>query len=442
MAHPLSPIAWHGVARALHGVDPDLTDAARLCGASGWSMLRHVYWPQIAPQLAVAWYLTYLFCLWDVETLILLMPAGRETLALRIFNLLHYGHHAQVNALCLLLLGLAATPLLLFGVWRGLSRLIPASLNRVSVTCLSAAFLLTLLPGCSPSPPEGQTLLPSRFFASVQVIGSRGTAAGRFNKPRSLTVDKYDNLYVVDMTARVQKFSPTGEFLLSWQLTQTDIGKPKGMGVDHEGRILVVEPHYSRVNHFATNGHLVEQWGRHGTNTGELAFPRAVAANSKGDLFVSEYGVTERVQQFTAHGRLIQSLGRPGDGPAQFNRPEGLAIDARDVLYVADSCNHRIQVFGPTGAFLRAYGRPGTRLGELSYPYDIRVDAAGNQFVCEFGNSRIQIFDSSDRAIETLGRPGTVPGQFNNPWALALDSRGNLYVADSLNHRVQKFIRR
>ena len=31
--------------------------------------------------------------------MILMLPPGGETLALRIFNLLHYGHNAQVNAL-------------------------------------------------------------------------------------------------------------------------------------------------------------------------------------------------------------------------------------------------------------------------------------------------------------------------------------------------------
>ena len=38
-----------------------------------------------------------------------------------------------------------------------------------------------------------------------------------------------DNLYVADMTGRVQKFSPDGRFLLCWQMPQTDLGKPKGM---------------------------------------------------------------------------------------------------------------------------------------------------------------------------------------------------------------------
>ena len=107
-------LGWNGIAFALQSVDRDLTDAARLSGASGWTLLRHVHWPQIAPQVGAIWYITYLLCLWDVETLILIYPPGGETLALRIFNLLHYGHNSQVNALCLLLLALAIAPL---GAW-------------------------------------------------------------------------------------------------------------------------------------------------------------------------------------------------------------------------------------------------------------------------------------------------------------------------------------
>jgi DNA-binding beta-propeller fold protein YncE len=176
---------------------------------------------------------------------------------------------------------------------------------------------------------------------------------------------------------------------------------------------------------------------------GQFTLPRAVAVNSAGQLFVSEYSQTDRVQQFSPDGRTcVRVIGRPGTGPGEFNRPEGLGIDAHDRLYVADSCNHRIQVFSPDGQFLRAYGRAGSGLGELSYPYDVQVDAAGRQYVCEFGNSRIQVFDADGRPLEIIGGPGAAPGRFNNPWAIALDSRGNLYVADSQNHRVQKLRRR
>jgi iron(III) transport system permease protein len=102
--------AWSLVAAARRGVDPDLTDAARLQGARGWMLFRHVHGPQMISQLGAAWYVTYLLCLWDVETLALIYPPGGETLALRSFNLLHYGHNAQVNALCVVLLSLAVAP--------------------------------------------------------------------------------------------------------------------------------------------------------------------------------------------------------------------------------------------------------------------------------------------------------------------------------------------
>jgi ABC-type Fe3+ transport system permease subunit len=55
-----------------------------------------------------------------VETLILIYPPGGETLALRIFNLLHYGHNAQVNALCLVLLTVAIAPAVVWNIWRWL----------------------------------------------------------------------------------------------------------------------------------------------------------------------------------------------------------------------------------------------------------------------------------------------------------------------------------
>ncbi|MEW6161444.1 MAG: NHL repeat-containing protein, partial [Verrucomicrobiota bacterium] len=180
-----------------------------------------------------------------------------------------------------------------------------------------------------------------------------------------------------------------------------------------------------------------------GSAEGQLMFPRSAAVNSRGEIFVSEYGAVERVQRFTAHGeKFLQRFGKAGPGPGEFNRPEGLAVDAQDRIYVADSCNHRMQVFSREGQFLRAYGSAGSGPGQLSYPYDVRVDGFGFQYVCEFGNSRIQIFDAHDRPVEILGGPGAAPGQFHNPWAIAFDSKGNLYVADAVNHRVQKFIRR
>lgn len=302
---------------------------------------------------------------------------------------------------------------------------------------LIISFVLT---SCSPNPNSLD--LHSHVFSHAEIIGTRGTGLGQFTKPRSLALDRDDHLFVVDLTGRVQKFSTSGEVLSSWRMPETDLGKPKGMCRDTNGNIVIVEPHYQRVNHFAPDGTLVEQWGSHGTNGGQLVLPRSVAVNRHGDIFVSEYTTVDRVQGFSASGRKpILMFGKPGTGDGEFNRAEGLDVDAQDRIYVADSCNHRIQIFSRDGKWLKTYGKAGRGLGELSYPFDVRVDRAGRQYVCEFGNSRIQVFGKNNEPLEVIGGPGSKPGQFNNPWAIALDSHGNLFVADAGNHRVQKLVR-
>lgn len=501
-------LGWAAARHAVRSGDSDLTDVARLEGASRWQLLRYVHWPQIAPQICAAWYVVYLLCLWDVESMILVVPPGGETLALRIFNLLHYGYAAQVNALCLALLGLAVGPLVAVAAFvrtrQILGRRSRKEFSRALTSAATAMGAMALLAGCEPHATKNEAALPSNCFERAEVIGARGVGLGEFNKPRSVAVDAQDNVYAVDMTGRVQKFSPEGRFLLSWQMPQTDLGKPKGMGRDREGNILVIEPHYQRVNHFTPDGRLVAQWGCRGTNAGCFILPRGIAENSRGEFFVSEYMGAERVQRFTlivqspesgVHSRavggakpltlaisssegkrgntnwpyapsdaplvsqsqpyagaeigapqrgasLLQVIGKAGTGVGEFNRAEGICVDSQNRLYVADSCNHRIQIFSSDGKFLREYGKAGTGKGQLSYPYDIAVDAHGFQFVCEFGNSRVQVFDANCQPVEIIGGPGAAPGRFANPWGVALDSHGNLYVADALNHRVQKLIRR
>ena len=473
-------LGWTAARHAIGSVDADLTDAAKLEGASRWQMFRFVVWPQIAPQMLGAWYVVYLLCLWDVESIVIVQPPGTETLALKIFNLLHYGYAAQVNALCVVLLGLAVLPLGGWLVWQ-LTRTAGCGLRVAWVP----ACVAVLFSGCSPVNDSHQNKIESRFFERAMIIGSRGVGIGEFNKPRSVAVDREDNIYAVDMTGRVQKLSPEGKFLLTWQMPQTTLGKAKGMGRDRDGNVLVIEPHYQRVNHYSPDGALVAQWGCRGTNEGCFILPRGIAQNSRGELLVSEYMGSERVQRFglliqgstsylqpptsnilqlpltpalspsegergnrapslvnsgTPH--LLQVIGKAGTGPGEFNRPEGICVDAQDRIYVADSCNHRIQIYSSDGKFVRQYGKAGSGLGELSYPYDIAVDANGYQFVCEFGNSRIQVFDPEGEPVEIIGGPGSEPGRFANPWAVALDAHGNLIVADALNHRLQKLIRK
>lgn len=426
-------IGWSGARAALQRTDRELRDAASLMGATQIQAFVKVFWPQIRGPVLILAYVLFLFCIWDVETGLLIVPPGGETAAMKVFNLLHYGHNAQVDALCVIMICVAALPVIGFALVSWARRLVPF-VGMIAIAGLAS--------GCGSGDGSDAPELESKFFEDVVVIGKRGTGAGEFNKPRSVALDHEDNLYVVDMTGRVQKFSEDGTFMMAWQMHETKLGRPKGMQCDSAGNIIVIEPHYARLNHFNADGELMRQWGKYGTNVGHFHLPRAVAERSDGRFVVSEFGISDRVQIFDANGDCVQSIGRPGAEDGEFDRPEGLGVDQEDRIYVADSCNHRVQVFDRDGTFLRTYGEAGSGVGQLSYPYDVRVDADGNQFVCEFGNSRIQVFDKDDQPIETIGRIGREPGEFFNPFAIAFDSKGNLYIADSQNHRVQKLIRR
>ena len=204
------------------------------------------------------------------------------------------------------------------------------------------------------------------FSVASEVIGSRGAGVGELNKPRSVAVDAQDNLYVIDMTGRVQKFSPDGKYLLDWQMPETAKGKPKGMCHDREGNIVLVEPHYSRVNYFSTNGALIAQWGVKGTNAGQFGMPRAAVVNSRDEIYVCEYTDSERVQHLRrAAGNISAAGGNSGPATANSAARRGLGIDSDGRIYVADSCNHRIQVFTPDGKFIRAYGKAGSGTGRI-----------------------------------------------------------------------------
>lgn len=433
-------LGWLGVHLARQILDRSLVDAGRLDAPSVIQRARILYLPQIGWLLGAAWYLVFLFSLWDADTLLFVTPPGADTLALRIFNLLHYGHNSQVHAMTLLLLMIAILP---WAITKGchLAKSVPKFWNHAM-----AIILTSCVAGCSnhiETKTPNEALLDSRIFEKAIIIGTQGRSPGFFIKPRSLTVDREDYLYVVDMTGRVQKFDQDGNYVLQWQMPELERGKPKGMCLDAEGNIVVVEPHYSRVNHFTSEGKLIRQWGAYGKDEGLLTFPRSAALQSDGTLVISEYQAAERVQRFTADGSIcLGSTGTIGNQPGQFNRPEGLACNPADDIFVADSCNHRIQVLDPAGNWKRSFGQAGHERGELSYPYDLAIDDAGNLFVCEFGNSRLQVFNQQDESIEILGGPGDAPGQLNNPWSIALDSKGNLYIADAANHRVQKWVRR
>ena len=84
-------------------------------------------------------------------------------------------------------------------------------------------------------------------------------------------------------------------------------------------------------------------FGRLGDAPGDFDKPKGIALDSDGHVYVVE-GFGDVVQIFDEQGRLLLAFGGSGAGPGQLWLPSGITI-ANDLVYVADAANRRVQVF-------------------------------------------------------------------------------------------------
>lgn len=275
------------------------------------------------------------------------------------------------------------------------------------------------------------------------VWGERGITDGRLQKPRAVAIDQNDNLYIVDMTARIQVFDANGEFLRSWKTPVSKNGRPSGLSFDNQGRLMVADTHYYQVLFYDEQGNAIPEetiGGTMGQEPGEFGFVTDAVQDSQGNYYVGEYGSFDRVQKFSPQGEFLLQWGAHGEELGQFRRPQNLVIDDQDRIWIVDACNHRIQVFDTMGELLFHWGEEGAEPGKLYYPYDLALDGKGHVYICEYGNHRVQKFTVEGKSVACWGSNGREPGQLHNPWAIALDSQGRLHVLDSNNHRVQRIV--
>jgi sugar lactone lactonase YvrE len=302
---------------------------------------------------------------------------------------------------------------------------------RFALRLLAVALVCGAVLGCGRDPNNAGEL--------VKVWGRRGLSEGRFQKPRAMTIDGNDEIYIVDMTARIQVFDKEGNFARFWSTPAHETGRPTGLSVDREGNILVADTHYYRVLIYTPQGELLRQiGGTHGLGPGQFGFITDVVQDSQGNYFISEYGEFDRIHKYTRDGRWVKQWGGHGRAPGEFLRPQSMAIDDKDQIWVADSCNHRIQIFDADGDLLQIWGEAGSQPGQLYYPYSILLDGEGHVYIVEYGNHRVQKFTLEGQSLGCWGQSGREPGQLFNPWAIARTSDGRLFVLDTNNHRIQE----
>lgn len=278
------------------------------------------------------------------------------------------------------------------------------------------------------------------------IIGQRGLADGRFQKPRAMALSPSDEIYVIDKTARIQVFDQDGQYLRGWKMPESANGKPTGVSFDAaSGHLRVADTHYFRFLSYTPDGELVQDQtigGVNGPEPGQFGWVTDIARAPNGWLYLAEYGEYDRIYKYTSDGEFLDRFGEHGDGPLQFSRPQSLAVDDEGLLWIADSCNHRIQVVDwreSQPKLVAIHGAQGAGIGQLQFPYGLTLISKQRLLVSEFGNHRVQCWSRDGQPLSSWGAAGKEPGQLNQPWAVAVDSRERVYVVDSGNNRIQRY---
>lgn len=135
----------------------------------------------------------------------------------------------------------------------------------------------------------------------LSVIGKPGGELGEFNRPTHLAVSK-DLLYVTDtLNSRIQVFD-------------------------------------------LATGSPIRAIGSRGTYVGQLAIPKGVSVDSEGNVYVVE-SLHDHLLVYNAKGDFLLPIGGTGYSTGSFYLPAGVWVDGRNRVHVADMYNGRVVAF-------------------------------------------------------------------------------------------------
>ena len=144
----------------------------------------------------------------------------------------------------------------------------------------------------------------------IATIGRHGEGDGELNFPTHVAYAR-GAVYVTDtMNARIQVFdAETGAFRTKFGERGLYIGnlvRPKGVGVDSEGNVYVVESYYDHLLVYDSRGRFLMAIGGLGVEVGRFYLPAGVWVDSRNRVFVAD--------MFNGRVVVFQFLGGDAEG--------------------------------------------------------------------------------------------------------------------------------
>jgi len=261
----------------------------------------------------------------------------------------------------------------------------------------------------------------------------------------------------------------------------TSINGPSDLVWDGRGHLYLIEGETEKVlrinletgtiSHVAGSGETCCHKDGIRATAAALEYPRSLAVDSHGDLYIGEVG--GYVRKVTISSGIITTVAGSGHPPssntgADEGRPalsahfwtiDGLAFNIEDDMFIVDQTrsnvfrvDHRTQVITTeAGTGQKGYagdGEPGIA-ATFRFPEGLAFNAAGDLLIADSGNCRVREIDRSTHIIRTIAITGPVKKNgeclyYDNahpdptPSYTVVDGDDNVYFAEGAFDIIQR----
>lgn len=198
---------------------------------------------------------------------------------------------------------------------------------------------------------------------------------------------------------------------------------PTALAADNRGRVLVVDRGNARVQIFeGVSGRYLGTFGSAGKGPGQFLLPRHIAVSPE-RIYVADQ-LNHRVSVFDMQGNALFAFGSAA-GSGNLNFPRGVAVDKSGSVFVSDTTDHMIKRYSATGSF-----EARVDAGNARHPHGLAFDEDGDLWVADGAANRIVVLTPQGAVRQTLATR-FADGRFAAPSDVALSGR-DIYVLGAL----------